>query len=488
MTDREIPPITDVSGGGHDPVVRRAAELSADYGAARGLADTYDAAGSKMRRWGAAGPKTMANGDLLQSSILSPVSFASTEAAVVIATTGPDGIFVESVGWEADAILIRVSIAAFEEKDRVARQTMEALDYAVGRIIGTALAGLARAAIPVAVVTGPSAVMLWGLLPDGVKADLEDEGIDDVNALLTWLERHPEIERHLLNGGGGLLDGLSDGAWPGPGGLPFLPPFHATTEDAARSLAGLFGDEVPPGVAEFDSALPSGLSAPASLRDLMENLSGINGTPTSPQPDGAIMIQKVTAADGATHYIVYAPGTDDALPWHHDETVRDMSTNFNLIAGNDTTYGAGIMEAMHDAGISPQDPVMIVGHSQGGMQAINLLNHDSGFNITNVVTAGSPTSQEQIPVDSGINVLSFENSGDVVPLLNGEPNEATGNHVTVQFDDSAVPGFEHDMVHYVNGAEAADDSDNPDIDAQITSMAGFLNGTTTGSHAYVITR
>ena len=131
---------------------------------------------------------------------------------------------------------------------------------------------------------------------------------------------------------------------------------------------------------------------------------------------------------------------------------------------------------------------MIVGHSQGGMQAINLLNHDSGFNITNVVTAGAPTSQEQIPVDGGVNVLSFENSGDVVPLLNGEPNEATGNHVTVQFDDSAVPGFEHDMDHYVNGAEAADASGNPDIDAQISSMAGFLNGTTTGNHGYVITR
>jgi hypothetical protein len=188
-----MPPITDVSGGGHDPVVRRAAELSAGYGSARGLANTYDAAGSKMRCWGATGPRTMANGDLLQSSILSPVSFASTEAAVLIATTGPDGIFVESLGWEADAILIRVSIAAFEEKDRFARQTMEALDYAVGRIFGTALAGLARNAIPVAVTAGTSTLMLWGLLPDGVKADLEDEGIDDVDALLTWLDRHPGI-------------------------------------------------------------------------------------------------------------------------------------------------------------------------------------------------------------------------------------------------------------------------------------------------------
>ena len=78
MTDLETPPITDVSGGGHDPAVRRAAELTAEYGAARELADTYEAAGGKMRRWGAAGPRTMANGDLLQSSILSPVCRGTT--------------------------------------------------------------------------------------------------------------------------------------------------------------------------------------------------------------------------------------------------------------------------------------------------------------------------------------------------------------------------------------------------------------------------
>ena len=143
---------------------------------------------------------------------------------------------------------------------------------------------------------------------------------------------------------------------------------------------------------------------------------------------------------------------------------------------------------MHDAGISPGDPVMIVGHSQGGMQAVNLLGHDSGFTITNVVTAGSPTSQEDIPVDGGTQVLSFENTGDVVPLLNGEPNEATSNHVTVQFDDSSTPGFEHDLQHYVNGAMAADLSGDAGIGSQIASMAGFLSGTATTNHTYTITR
>ena len=153
----------------------------------------------------------------------------------------------------------------------------------------------------------------WGLLPDGVKADLAKEGVDEVEGLLAWLDQHPEAERHLLNGGGGLLDGLSDGTWPGPGGLPFLPPFHATTEDAARSMGGLFGDETRPTVTKLDSAVAPVASGPTNLQDLMENLAGINGTPASPQPDGAIMIQRITAADGPAHYIVYAPGTDDVV-------------------------------------------------------------------------------------------------------------------------------------------------------------------------------
>jgi hypothetical protein len=485
VTDVASPPITDVSGGSHDPAVRRAQQLAADYSSAAALAETYDAAGSKMRRWGGLGARTMVNSDLLESSILAPKSFASAESAVLIATTGPDGIFVESVAWEADAVLIRVAIAAFEEKDQLAHQALEVLDYALGRIVGTALAGLVLTAIPVAILAAPDTAILWNLIPDGVRHDLECVGLDGLDELLAWLDDHPDLERHLLNGGGGLLDGLGDGLWPGPGGLPFLPPFHATTEDAAHSLAGLFGDEGEATVTTYDSPTPC---APTDLQDLMENLSTINGTEDSPQPDGAIAIQQVSAADGSVHYIVYAPGTDDAVPWHHDDTVRDGPTNLNLIGGNDTTYGDGILQAMHDAGIDPGDPVMIVGHSQGGMQAVSLLTQDTGYNITNVITAGSPTSQADIPVDSSTHVLSFENNGDVIPLLNGEPNDATGNQVTVQFDDSSAAGFAHDLEHYVNGAHAADESGNPDIGEQLASMDGFLHGTTTATHGYVITR
>jgi hypothetical protein len=483
------PPITDVSGGTHDPAVHQAEQLAANYDAAHALADTYDRAGNRMRHWGALGARTLANGDLLESSILSPGSFAFAEAAVLVATTGPDGILAESLGWEADSIMIRVTIAAYEEQDQLAHQAMEVLDYALGTIIGMALSGLVLTAIPVAIPVAiraaPDAGLMLSLLPDWVKADLEDEGIDGAEDLLTWLNDHPDVERHLLNGGGGLLDGLGDGLWPGPGGLPFLPPFHATTEDAARSLAGLFGNEGVATVTDHDLPVPV---APTNLHDLMANLFAINGTDVSPQPDGAITIQQVTAVDGTVHYIVYAPGTDAAAPWHHDNLARDMPTNVNLIGGNDTTYGDGILQAMEDAGVNPDDPVLIVGHSQGGMQAVGLLSQDTGYNITNVVTAGSPTSQVDIPVNTSSHVLSFENSGDVIPLLNGEPNDATANHVTVQFDDSATPGFQHDLEHYVNGAEAADSSGNPDIDEQIASMDGFLNGSTTDVHGYVITR
>lgn len=453
------PPITNVTGGERDPAVRRAGELAASYAAARELADTYDTAGSTMRQWSGLGVTTVTNADVLESSILAPGSFALAESAVLAATTGPGGILAASVGWEADAILIRITITLFEETDELAEQAIEAADYALGRIIGTFLPGLVLTSLPL-------------LLPLAI-------------AGAPWLQDHPEVERHLVNGGGGLLDGLSDSLWPGPGGLPFLPPFHPTTQDAAATLAGLFGRESPARITRHDVPAPG---APTSLQDLVENLAAVNGTEADPRPEGTIAIQQVTAPGGAVHWIVYAPGTDDAAPWHHDHTVRDTATSLELIAGHQTAYGDGIEQAMHDAGIRPDDPVLIVGHSQGGMQAVNLLSHDTGFSITNVVTAGSPMSPEDLPVDDSTNVLSFENRGDIVPLLDGSPAEATGNHVTIQFDDSAAGGPAHDLGHYVHGALAADLTGNADIREQIESMAGFLGGAATGTQGYLVTR
>src|SRR3954454_19726706 len=136
---------------------------------------------------------------------------------------------------------------------------------------------------------------------------------------------------------------------------------------------------------------------------------------------------------------------------------------------------------MAQAGIRSGQPVLLVGHSQGGMEAAALLAHsgDAGgtpYTITNVVTAGSPTaSLDGFP--PGAHVLSLEDQGDVVPLLDGEDNADSAEQVTVRFDDHERSiGANHGLDHYVNGALAAQESMDASVQEQIASLdeQGFL--------------
>jgi pimeloyl-ACP methyl ester carboxylesterase len=60
---------------------------------------------------------------------------------------------------------------------------------------------------------------------------------------------------------------------------------------------------------------------------------------------------------------------------------------------------------------------MLVGHSQGGIAAMNLA-ADPHWHVTDIVTAGSPVGNKRVP--PGTRVLRVENRGDPVPLLDGD--------------------------------------------------------------------
>ena len=447
--------IDAITGGTQDPVVRRAAELAADYAQARALADLYDRTGDRLRGWALDGSAVLADVDLVASSVLSPATFAAAELAVLAATTGPDGILPGSVGWEADAIVIRGVVAALEERDALAHRCLELLDYELGRLVGTALPVAAVAAAPF--VVSPQTRELSRQVGD---------------AGLQWLEDHPAAQRHLLNGSGGLFDGLT-----------LSRPFdHLTPQDAARTLAPLFGSESRASVSRY--AAPGPLN-PRSVTDLVANLSAVNGTGGAPQPDGAITVQRLIDDEGTTRWIVYAPGTDEPNPFGGGGAVRDVGAIASNVAGQPSAYGDGITQAMRSAGVGADEPVLVVGHSLGGMQAVNLLHQQHDFSVTNVVTLGSPIAGQEIP--ARVQVLSLENAGDVVPSSLGERNSPTANHVTVEFSDPAA-GFEHGLSHYLSGAEAVDRSDAPGIVEQRAALGGFLNGSHSSSQGFVITR
>ena len=179
---------------------------------------------------------------------------------------------------------------------------------------------------------------------------------------------------------------------------------------------------------------------------------------------------------------------------------QDMTTNLQGVAGMASDQLNAVMEAMDAAGISPEDAVEFAGHSQGGIMAAQLA-ADPGvrarYNVVSVVTAGSPTATV---APSDVPVLSYENSGDIVPGLDG--NATRGDNVTtVRFHDYKATAHPEDPVPSSHSAplyvdeirstlDAARSSSDPGLgalaaaEAHRTQALGLTPGTQTTIHHY----
>jgi len=462
------PPITGVTGG--------VGGMSATYAAVRALAARFGAAGGRLRAWAAADARVLVDPALVESAPLSPLTFTEAEGRVLVAASGVQGAVELSVAYEADAVVVRAAVTAFEQCDRLVASAFDALDYTVGRDVGYA----ASTCAPSLLVLGLTGAASWRRLPASTRRRLGDD-------LETWADEHPGLVQQGVESSGGLLDGLLTGSPLLPGALP-LTPFHPTAADAAADLAGLYPPEGEPVVRHRpDLAVPLSDTPPSGLADLMRHLGETNALSPADHPgdQGTIEVQTLHDVDGSVRHIVYLPGTDDLAtsPWHADSDVRDLPADLRVISGADSTYAEGIRKAMTEAGVGRHDPVLLVGHSLGGMEAASMLAHGSGFDVTHVVTAGSPVAGIA-GYPSGSHVLSLENRGDIVPLLDGHDNADSVPQATVRFDDheTSVVG-NHDLRHYVRGACAADSSDDPSIREQLDSLRahGFLGGAATAT-------
>ncbi|MGC4112902.1 MAG: lipase family protein [Nocardioides sp.] len=455
MSRSTLPPITGVTGG--------VTGLTVSYASMASFADRCAATAELLREYAADDARLLADGDLLQSAPLSPVTFAEAEAAVAGATAGPHGLLEAAVRCEADALLVRGAVATYVESDRLAALSLEVLAHELGRAVGQAL----RMSLPTLAIAGLVAVPAWQHVSARTRARL---GSQLGSQLEGWLGDHPEAVQHLVDGEGGVLDGLLG-----------LPPLHLGPGSADSDLARLYPRESPPQVVRRpDLRTPLADVAPRDLPGLMRHLRQTNAlsVPGRTGDQGTIEVQRLRTQGGPDRFVVYLPGTDDprTAPWSHGHEVRDLPADLRVLAGEHAAYATGIEDAMAQAGIRPRDPVLLVGHSLGGMEAATLLAHGSPYRVTHVVTAGSPIAGVG-GYPAGAHMLSLENRGDVVPLLDGRDNADAVQHVTVQFDEggrSVLDG--HDLRHYVHGAAAVAASRDPSIDEQLASLraAGFV--------------
>ncbi|WP_426242712.1 hypothetical protein [Nocardioides sp. LHG3406-4] len=439
MSGEQVP-IT-VSGG--------AGGVAASYDDLALLGTLYQSVGAALSDAAWDDKLEAADGDLVLSAVLAPQTFAAAEAAILAATYGPHGLVARAVTIEAQSLAFAAVVELYRTADELQRQVYDAMSYGVGVALGVQL-------VPVA-LTGALGYLAVRQASPARAADLQQD-------VVAYLEAHPEVVQTFVNGGGGLLDGL--GLHPVSG--PFMHALgldgpHPTTGSAADDLGQLlFGDYS--GVAvptEGDHPY----AVPAGIADLIGDLAT-----TEAHGDGAISVQRITGADGDTRWIVHLPGTDDFLD---DHAIRNMGANLNLIAGDDTAYGQAVAKALEQAAVNPSDPVMMVGHSQGGMQAAALAADPGfGYHVTHVVTAGAPVATSGIPHD--VTVLSLENSADVVPSLDGEDNPAGARHTTVRADvrtgSLGAGDGNHGLAVYADIAGAVDASADPSVAAAVTDM------------------
>jgi hypothetical protein len=487
-----IPP-QEVRGG--------SAGLEATYRAILALATTFDTAGDRLRHSAAEAAAVLGNGDLLESAILAPISFTEAEASLGAASGAPDGALVASLGWEAEAVALRVIVAAYATTDELVRDTFEVLDYALGRALGFALGSGTLILAASAGVWAPHAFLAYAAfraLPPEAQAKIREEmaaGLHAAGAAAdAWASAHPDLVQHVANGGGGLADGFWDGLTPGVPDAAFgLPPFEPTLEEAAQTLVGwyprdgapILSDRADLGTPDLVAATPDGVEQVIARLDEVNQWSDRD----HPENNGTIAITSWTDPSGQRHHIVYLPGTDDlhTLPWTMDDDIRDLPTNLLVMGDQETAYGAGIVAAMHAAGIKPDDPVLLAGHSQGGMEAVWIAHHHPEFAVAGVVTAGAPIAH--VVSVGGPPILALESTGDLVPQLDGEANPPAISLVTVTFDDdqSTLVGH-HSLSNYTAAAAGVDGSPHPSLLTQLDGLRdrGFLLGESAVLQTHVV--
>jgi hypothetical protein len=227
---------------------------------------------------------------------------------------------------------------------------------------------------------------------------------------------------------------------------------------------------------------------PRELTDVLADL----GERAGDDRHGMIDVRILTMADGSRRAIVDITGTKswDPLP---TSDITSLTTNGRALVGERTAYEQGVLAAMHRAGVRRGDAVMLVGHSEGGLVAVNAARHavSSGeFNVTHVITAGAPIGLTAAAVPSSVQVLALENGSDIVPHLDGRMNPDKPNVTTAtsRHGDGTITGDHGIADAYLPVAADVQASGNRSIRDFLAGAAGFFRAGSVETHTYQITR
>ena len=448
---------------------------------------------------------------LLLTAGLDPVGSVAVHESAMSATVGPSGLVptgnsVFGLGAMADAAAVAYEVAetgaerAFEAGEQVlATPVMQpAVRVALGVGValgigagGTWVARRAAATLPAGVTRTPRTVTLLpipGSWPD-VQLSYTAYGFDseqwldvtedvlraDGQSALTWLANHPRTTQRAVS----LMPILlrSVGLVPETDGRPGAGvPELALAGTAFAPYVGLFRQ------GEVSARVRSGgkpVQTPTNVAGLLREASALGANKE------ASAVKFIRRGD---RWIVIPPATQDWSPVS-GQNPANLGSNVVMFGGRAGGPRANsteaLVKAMREAGVGPDDEVMLVGHSQAGITAVDLASdphYRDEFTIKAVVTAASPVGAHDVPAD--VQVLSIANH-DVVPQLDGVNNPDKANHTTVTAFAPDLPGGPkgeraagafHGLDEYGVIADQIDRSQHPSIEAWRDAASPFLAG------------
>jgi hypothetical protein len=418
-------------------------------GGANGVEAHYDDMTAAARLFGRAAGSTaeaalalhgyLIHPAVVASAVIDPGGAAEYEGRLLAALDGPSGITWLAARCTGVDVGLRAAAAAYIAADRLDRR------------IEPEFAALAHA--PTAIADGAAATFRG----------------DPGAALQRLLTDDPELADLAIGATAAVLAGGS-------------------LSNGTRLLSRAFDDGSAQVTSLGDDAVADAAGPPRNLRDVMAGLARRDlGRP------GEIDVRLLDGPDRLRRVIVDVPGTKDWSLAGDNPDVTSLVTNLRAIAGEVTTYEQGIVEALHRAGVQPGDDVLLVGHSEGGMVAVDAAQHLAAtgeFHVSHVVTAGAPIGLVAGGVPSDVDVLAIENDGDVVPHLDDAPNPDRLNitTVTVHHDHGTILANHSVSASYVPGAADIDANHDPSLLAYLAGLRGLLSATTVRTRRYLISR
>ena len=481
--------------------------------------------------------------NLLSSAILSPVTAAEAESTIVFAT-GQLALFATEAG--VSAVFLGGAVTAYETADKalaaLANLEKNAVTFTAGAlaiplVIGAGLLVLDDVAATYIAGYGGE---LIGAVGHGVQNIVDDPSLiwkdggpfsalvlatassfdaadaqravnENLKAQLQELNviagNNAWIVDLIADGAPGLITGLTlpavlllgPGVYVGLSGMPWPPTSYEQSLQAIIGAGNKFGllDDGPP-ITKSDLMGPHShpplppipgsekLPSVTSLSGLLENSAQIDNEDFLKGEKDSFARIRITKMDGEPpHYIVQIPSTQS---WAAaaGSTPNDLTSDIHAMLAKQTALASAVKAAMEKANIRSIDPVMLEGFSLGGITAGQMAADPSlHYNITHVVTAGSPIANFDIP--SNVRVMSLEFNQDPVARLDGHSNPGSANWTTIHADapyiagdKSASPGIAaaHDANRYAVLAGEVDQSDDASVDAWRDSAKGFFGGGT----------